>query len=179
MCLDIFRDPGKAFSSAAKGKSMAKTGQVLVLDALIVAASLTILTWNAVMAPWIFALVIGIGIVGGYVLSIISGALGTKGGFFEGFTSIAYALAPMAVGILLIALFAHLPGVGTIIGYIAVMIMFSLGLSVLYRGVKDLYRSDMITAFVAVFIFGVSFVIAVQLSLSLGTLTSLGGLIAG
>ncbi len=179
MCLEIFRDAGKAFSNAAKRKSMQKTALVLVESAVMAAAAITIITSKLTLAPWIFALVIGVGIVAGFVIKTIANALGSKGGFFEGLTAISYALAPITLAILLIAVLAWLPVLGIILGLLASLILFAFGLAVLYRGVKEMFRTDMITAFVVVSVFAMAFIIAMQFSLSLNLLLSAGSLLPG
>ncbi len=179
MCLEIFRDTGKAFSNAAKRKSMQKTGQVLVESGVMATAAIVILTSKLTLAPWIFALVICLGIVAGFVIKIIANALGAKGGFFEGLTAISYALAPLTLATLLIAVLAWLPVLGIILGLLASLILFAFGLAVLYRGVKEMFRTDMITAFVAVSVLALAFIIAMQFSLSLNVLLSAGSLLPG
>jgi Yip1 domain len=177
MCLNIFTDPGKAFAQAAKRKSMPRTIGTLVVGSAIASAALTIMSLNISLAPWIFALVIGMGIITGFVVKVIANALGTKGGFYEGLTAIAYSTVPIATGIFLMAALNRLPVAGLILGYIVAMVMFGLGFAVLYRGIRDLFKTDMITAFVIVFIFGLTFLAATQFFVSLNMLMGLGGLV--
>ncbi len=177
MCIEIFRNPGKAFGEAAKRRKMSRTALVLLESALMTAVAMAIITSRVALAPWVFALVIAIGIIGGYVIKIVSTTLGARGGFFEGMTAISYAFAPLSAALLLIAVLALLPVFGVLIGIVASVILFAFGLSVLYRGVKEMFRTDMITALVAVSILALAFVIALQFSFSLNLLLSAGRLI--
>jgi len=172
MCLLVFKDAGRAFAEASKKKSMFKTAQSLVAAAILAAVAVFAITEKMLLVPWVFALVLAVGILGGYIIGIIMNTLGFKGAFFEGLTAISYALLPLSAGALIAALLSLLPALGVAFGAIAVIVMFSLGFSVLYRGIKEMFRCDMLTSFVAVSILTLAFIIGLYTTLGLNTLAA-------
>ena len=187
MCLEIFRDAGKAFTQAAKRRKMGNTALVLVESAIMAAVAVLVITAKASSVLQaavlgfglnVFALVILIGIIGGFVIKVVCNALGAKGGFFEGLTALSYAFAPISAGLLIASVLTLIP-LGIALGAIALAILIGLGLAVLYRGVKEMFRTDMITAFVAVSITTLAFIIALYASVGLNLLVNLGRLLPG
>lgn len=182
MCIEIFRDPGAALGRAAKGRDMKKTALVLVEAAVMAAAAMIIVSAKAsgiigapvlTLAANVVALVIGAGVLGGFVLRVVANALGLKGAFFDGVTALAYAFIPISAGLLIASLLALVP-LGIFFGLIALAILFALGIAVLYRGILVLFRADMVTAFVIVTVIALSLIVAMQASLGINVLTSLG-----
>ena len=158
MCLDILRSPVAAI---AKAKQKRDTNRVIItlleiaaifavgasliaasggFDAMVLASSF--LSSFSVLV--IFAAVVGL------VIMIAAVNLGGKGDYYEGFTAITYALTPLAVGLLVIALLLYVPIIGDLLALLVAFPMLASALSILYRAVKELYRTDMITAFVTV-----------------------------
>ncbi len=182
MCLDIFRNPGKALAAAAKKKDMKKTAIILVESAIMAAAAMVVISIGnagaalAVLAGNVLFLVIAVGIIGGYALKIAANALGLKGGFYEGLTAISYAFVPVAAGILIATVLSRIP-LGIVAGAIALALMFSMGVAILYRGIREMFKTDMITSFVCVSIITLAFVIGLYASLGLNMLVNVGRLL--
>ena len=185
MGAEIFRDAGKAFSLAAKQRKMSRSFAVLAGSGAIAAVAMLVVTSRAAgilgsavigFSVNVFALVIVTGIIWGFILKVVCGALGAKGGFFEGLTAVAYAMLPATAGILIASVLTLAP-LGIAFGAVALAILLSLGIAVLYRGVKDLFKTDMITAFVAVSIMTLSFLIAIYASAGLNLLVNVGRLL--
>ncbi|HLD41935.1 MAG TPA: YIP1 family protein [archaeon] len=95
----------------------------------------------------------------GWLLTEVMRVLGGKGTLNQGVTVLAYSALPLSVGTLLAVLVSHIPyafiGTGsavfTLMQVIA-LVLFSafgaLGFAGVYRGTKDLYGVDAVTAFV-------------------------------
>jgi hypothetical protein len=184
MCIEVFRDTGKAFAAATRKKSVSRTSRTLVASALMIAVAVAILgarggnlTSGLYFALNVFVLVIGTGIIGGYIIRIIANALGAKGGFYEGFTALSYALAPMTAGILIAAILTMIPTIGIALGVIAVIVLFALGIAVLYRGIKEMFRTDIFTSFVTVSILTISLIIGIYATLGLNILASMSRMV--
>lgn len=121
----------------------------------------------------------------GWVYQIVLKALGGKGGLVEGVSVLAYSSVPLAVGSLLAVLVGFIPHtlIATLVGFILFAAFAALGFAAVYRGTKDLFGVDTITAFVAVTVFGTVVASALFGSLllsgglsNLGALGGLGGL---
>jgi hypothetical protein len=184
MCLDIFRDPGKALANAAKKKNMQKTWLVLAESSVMAALAMAIISLpktgsiaaSGMLVLNVFILIVAVAIIGGYVLKIVANTLGFKGGFFEGLSAVSYSFIPIGAGILATSVLSWLP-LGIAIGAIILSVAFAMGVAIFYRGVKEMFRMDMITSFVAVSIITLAFVIGLYASLGLNTLANFGRLV--
>jgi hypothetical protein len=130
----------------------------------------------AVSALSVFAVTLIISIILGFILKIIVTTLGGAGKYFEGLTVVAYALLPMAASLFVASIFALVPA-GIVISAIAVALGFACGLSMLYRGIKELFRTDMVTALVAVSILIIVLLIAASVSMGFAALTRLSTIV--
>ncbi len=181
MCLDIIRNPSKALADAKKKNSMGKTLTVLLeasilmgLAAGVLAAKAglfdTTLVLSSIIAVFL-ASVIGI-LLFGLIIYITATTLGGRGKYFEGLTSTAYALLPISAGMFIISLLAWVPfALGLQIIVLAVTL--ALGISILHRGIKELYKTDMVTSFVTVSIAAFVLLVALYFSLALSLLNRL------
>ena len=159
MCID----PVKAIARAKKEKNMAKTvGALIAVSFLISAAS--VLWIGKIFSFGTVALMFGISaflivfvavIVFGYLIQLAATILGGKGKYFEGLTSMTYAMVPLSAGVFISALLSFLPYTG-IINALILAVSATAGISILYRSIKDFFSTDMITAFVVVSVFMVS-----------------------
>lgn len=158
MCWDILRNPVAAIARARQKKDTNATIIKLLEISAIFAAAATIITARAAANT---ALVIGallssfsvfviFAAVLGWVVKIAAVNLGGRGDYHEGFTAVTYALAPFAAGLLAISLLAYVPVIGGFLSFLVVFPMLASALSILYRAVKDLYRTDMVTSLVTV-----------------------------
>ncbi len=188
MCIDILKNPVAAVMKAKK-KNMGKTAVTLIescilfgLTAAIVimqtgGLSQTAVFLAAVSFTYLFVLVLVASIVFGYVLKIIATTLGGSGKYYEGLTVVAYTLVPISAAMFVASILSFLPVVGVLLNIIVLSVGFALGVSLLYRSIKELFRTDMVVALVAVSVLVIVLFIAATVSFGLSTLTQLGGIL--
>ncbi len=188
MCIDVFRDPEKALNNAKRRRSMNRTWLATAeASALMALASALVvvrtayfgpLAWQlaAVSALSIFVVMFILSIILGYIIRIIVTTLGGTGKYFEGLTVVSYALLPISAGLFVASLLALVPA-GIVISALATAVGFAYGLSILYRGIKELFKTDMITAFVAVSILIIVLLAAASVTLGFTALTRLGSVV--
>lgn len=168
MCLDILRSPVKAIAKAKQKRDINRTIMALLEIGIIFAvavsvmaaqttANLTLLIGSFLSSFSVFVI---IAVVLGWAVKIAAVNLGGRGGFYEGFTALTYALVPFSVVALVIAALLYVPVIGSLLAFLATFPALASMLSILYRGVKELYNTDMITAFVTVSITITVFVLA-------------------
>ena len=158
MCLDVLKNPAAAIAKAKQKKDTNATIIKLFEISAIFAVAATIITAKAAanMSLVIGALLSSFSVfvifaaVLGWVVRIAAVNLGGKGEYYEGFTAVTYALAPFAAGLLVISLVTYVPVIGGLLSFLVVFPMLASALSILYRAVKDLYRTDMVTSLITV-----------------------------
>lgn len=157
--MEIVKNPVSALMKAKKSKNMNYTITTLVIAAILFALSSVIVLFNVLgitaalaVATFItvFLSVIVVGLLFGLLLHIITKTLGGKGDYFEGLTTITYALIAPSIGFLITAILMFVPWIGTPIGVIVLALTLAHGISLLYRGVKELYKVDMVTSLVVI-----------------------------
>ncbi|MEM7819437.1 MAG: YIP1 family protein [Candidatus Aenigmatarchaeota archaeon] len=172
MCLDLLRNPVKAIEDAKKQKNMTKIFSITVLTAIIFAISIGIFMFRTAFSTtpliiggsmivfFLFSLVCILFL--GLIVEISVNTLGGKGTYYEGLTSSTYSLFIISVGLLIASIFMLVP-YGIVVSVIVFGVLLSLGLSILYRSVKELFKTDMITSFVTISIVTMTFFIALFL----------------
>lgn len=171
MCLGILRDPVKSLLAAKSKRNMNRTLKVLIEACVIFAIAagvlvaktglLGILLAGSIVTVFLMTLV-GF-LLFGLVVHIAASTLGGKGKYYEGLTTVAYSMLPVSIGFLVIALLSWAPlTIG--IQLIVIAVTLALGISMLHRGVKELYRTDMVTASVAVLISVLVILLSVYIS---------------
>lgn len=180
MCLDILRNPAKSIAAAKSKRNMNHTLKVLLetcvifgLAAGVIVAKtglFDILLAGSILTVFLMTL-IGILLLG-LVVHVTASTLGGKGKYFEGLTAVAYSMLPLSIGFFVVSLLAWAPfTIG--IQIIVIALTFALGISMLHRAIKELYRTDMITASIAVFISVLAIFLAVYVSVGLSLLNRL------
>jgi len=182
MCLDILRNPVKSLMDAKKN-SPNKTLTVLLGTSVLFGVSAGILVaktglYDLLLAGSIITVFL-MALIGmmlfGLVIYIVATTLGGRGRYLQGLTATSYSMVPVSVGAFIISLLAWIPfTVGVQIVVLALTL--ALGISLLHRGIKELYRTDMITSFVAVSISALAVLMAIYVSVGLSLL---GRLAAG
>jgi len=178
MCFDLFKNPVKAIDNAKKKKTMGKTIGIMIASAIVFGLSVVILLANM----GIMTSIVGIGafigvllltivfaLLFGLIIQIAAVTLGGKGTYYEGLTAITYALWPISVGFIIAVIVAMIP-YATVISAIIFAVLFAMGLSILYRAIKELFKTDMITAFVAVSIVILALFVGVYMTLGFGAI---------
>ena len=157
MCIDILRNPVKSLAIAKKSKNMNKTMLALVessvlfaLAAGILVARTSLLTELLLMSTVAVFLVMLIGsLLMGLVVHISASTLTSRGKYFDGLTSVVYGMLPISLGFFLTSLVSFIPfSIGLQI--IILAITLAVGISTVYRGIKELYSTDMVTSFIVV-----------------------------
>lgn len=180
MCLDIIRDPVKSLLQAKKRKTMNKTFLTVIEECVLfaIAGGLVVAklglgsagVFASAVAVFLFALIFVL--LFSLMVHISAVTLGGKGKFYEGLTAVAYSTLPEAVGLFAVSLLALVPfTVGVQI--IVLALSFALGLSMLYRGIKELYSIDTVTSFVVVSVVIVVLILALYISAGISLLGNL------
>ncbi|MBI5331976.1 MAG: hypothetical protein HZB65_00215 [Candidatus Aenigmarchaeota archaeon] len=171
------RKPTEAILESKKKKSMGKTVGYLVLSAVLLAIAAAISaaksglllgavgTGPLVLAVGVFLLVFVGAFVAGWIVSLIAAILGGKGDQYEGLTSVTNALVVPSIGALAAALVSFIPYIGVPLVFLVLAISISVGLASLYRSVKELFSTDMITAFVVVSVLSLALILALVITM--------------
>lgn len=133
-----------------------------------------------IMAVVVFILVFIAGLFSGLVLRLVFTILGGEGTYFEGLTVVAYSLLPLSIGMIVTSLAIHVPFVGGIIAFVFFAIFSAVAYATMYRAAKELFETDMITAFVGISVIAAVMILSLYV-LILSTIASIGfsGLIPG
>lgn len=172
MCIDYLKNPNEAVEEIAGKEMLEGSVGILALASVIFAVdgiigiemlrdmALTVQGPEVVLsllklgqlnlAVELFAAVLVGGLFFGWITKLIMNLLGAEGSYFDGLTTIAYPVLAVSVGILLAMLFSYIPLIGTVLSFIAVAVFFTIGYASLYRFAKELFDTDMITAFVGI-----------------------------
>jgi len=172
--------PAEAILESKKKRSTSKTISYLLLSSVLIAIAAAIATAKSslllgvastapiIIAVGVFLLVLIGALVIGWLVQLVATILGGKGKYYEGLTSVTNALIVPSVGAVAAAVLSYIPFIGIPLVFLVLAISLSMGLATLYRSVKELFSSDMITAFVVVSVLSLALIIAL-----LGTMMSL------
>jgi hypothetical protein len=183
MCLEVLKNPVGSLVKAKKQKNINKTMLVLVESAILFAltAGITILkvgaasqlamTLAVATVVSVFVAIFVIFIVLGYILNVIVNILGGSGKYFEGLTVVSYALLPASVALFIGSILSFIPVAGVILNFLVLALGFAAGFSLIYRGVKEMYKTDMVVALIAVSVLMLVFFITITFSLGFSALS--------
>ena len=175
--IDIITNPGEALLKAKQEKSMGHSLLVAFAASVLITISAVLLIMPfmqlgtttagmiggasasaatgffagmglAVVAIVVFILVLVFEFLMGLLSGVVMKTLGGKGGFFEGLTVIAYSCFVSSVALAALGVLSFIPLIGPVIGGIIALLLFGISLAILYRGLKELFETDMVTAFV-------------------------------
>lgn len=177
--MKILTQPEKAIAEAKKEKNLVKSVGILVASAIFLALAALIgvstpgmAKFGAQSAIGVFILVIVGGLFLGWIVKTAITTLGGVGKYFEGLTVVAYSLLPISIGVLIAAIASVAKVVGVVISFVSLAFFGVLSAAIMYRSVKDLFKTDMVTALVGVSVIYIAIIIAVYGSVS-GTLKNL------
>ncbi len=165
----MFTHPGDAIKIAKKVGSTGTSIGVLALSALIFAIVSVIGTTKfmalfpgtipytagvstGAAAVITFLMIFIGGLFFGWILHLVMNVLGTKSSYFAGITTIAYPLMLLSVANLVAVGAGYIPYIGGIIAFLIVLIFGCMAFALTYRAIKELFKTDMITAFVGLVI---------------------------
>ncbi len=174
MCLDILKDPAKALLAARKKTDMRKTFIALVESSIIFAVASAVMASRigvsaglilaslvlAFVAVWVITFLLGL------IVHISAYTLTSKGKYHDGLTPVVYGMLHISVGFLAASILSWIP-FSTGVQIIVLALMLASGVSTIYRGIKELYRTDMVTALVVVSISVLVIFLAVYASVGL------------
>lgn len=184
MCLDILRNPSAAIINAKRSKDSRKAWVVLIEASLIfvLSAAVTVLKQAGIdqlnyaavglSLGTIFLFMIVLGIIFGYIITLIATTLGGTGRYNEGLTVISYSLVPISAAALVSSVLSIAP-VGAAFAIVAVALGLAASMSILYRSTKEMFKTDMITAFVAVSVLILVVILTSSTSFGFASLTNL------
>jgi hypothetical protein len=167
--LRVFTHPGDAITIAKKIGSTGTSIGVLGLSALIFAIVSALGTtkimsifpgaipYTAGVSTGIAAVVTFVMIfIGGlffsWILSIVMKVLDTKSSYFAGVTAVAYPLLLLSVANLVAMGAGYVPYFGGIIAFLITLIFTCMAFALTYRAIKDLFKTDMMTAFIGLLV---------------------------
>ncbi|HLC67822.1 MAG TPA: Yip1 family protein [archaeon] len=183
MCLDILRNAPAAIANAKKQKKMGKTAAVLGESAVLFAAAAGVIIagsglYSALLISSVVSVLVTVIVAGlllGLIIHIAASTLGGKGKYFEGLTAVTYALLPISAAMLISAVLTLLPFTSGL-QLIVIAVGIAYGFAILYRGIKELYSTDMVTSLVAVSVSILALLMAVYASVGLSLLTRVAAL---
>jgi hypothetical protein len=173
---ELLTNPVQAISSAKKEKNLNTTLKILFFEWVFITLAVFI-TSNylnlAIIGAQTSLLVFLVGITGvliyGFLIKLILTILGGRGKYFEGLTSIVYAIFPLSVGLLLSSVFIAIHPIGIAFSIIILLIYVVMSIATFYKGVKDLFNVDLITAWIGISILVVGTVVAFNMLFLLTT----------
>jgi len=147
---DILINPELAIKQAKKEKCMTTTFVVLLFEWFLIALGLFLLLHRLNASAMLFFLGVVGTVFAGFLVQMVFTVLGGKGGYYEGVTSVVYSLLPMSASVVLSSIFITLPVFGVLLSFVVTVLFVLLGMTILYRAVKELFSTDMITAMVGI-----------------------------
>jgi len=195
--MKILLAPDKAILEAKKQRNLTKSIIVLLISSLLFLATTVVYYWStnklgdllkpdfpvaiyAFIVPFVGSLFLGI------VLVLIINTLGGNGVYFDGLTSLSYSLLPLSIGIFLLITINSLTMTITDmnINMITGLIAFAIGtfftaesVAIMYRTIKELFETDMITAFVGAAVLSAAIVIPLYVAIYFPIFATLLGLL--
>jgi len=168
MCLkrinELLTNPVLAISKGKKEKDLKTTFIILLFEWFLVGVSALILVNRVNTAVGIFFFGIVATLFSGFLTQIVFTCLGGKGKYFEGLTSNVYALLPVSTASIFSSIFLYLPALGVLLSFITFAIFTVLGLSILYKSVKEFFSTDMVSSLVGINILIAGVVLALYLA---------------
>jgi len=167
----LLKSPLDAINRAKREKNIGKTIWILILTWVLIGVSFLIVSMR-MFSPLIsvgvgitfFLLGVLCSVFCGYIIVVIMNVLGGKGRYFEGLTVMTYSSFPISLGIFITALLTLIHPMLGVIGFIIIAVKTALSLSIYFRSVKVLFRTDMLTSFIGFLIILYVFMISIYLT---------------
>lgn len=171
MCLDALKSAVVA-GAKAKKKGMNHAIKLMLSASLVITLALSILAIK--MMPVTNVIVLLASVLTIFILAVLSitlvslavclsaSTLGGKGGYYEGLFSVSLSSLILSVGIFLSVLLLFVP-YGMAVAIVIMVPIAAVGFAALYRSIKEMFRTDMITAFVTVSVSMLAIIVAVIL----------------
>lgn len=190
MYMRIIKDPVKSIEQAKRQKQINRTVLLLlescivfgIASALAVMRNLSLTYSSLVMAASsgisFLGLLLIASVITAFVIEIILRTLGGKGKYYEALTAVSYSLVPVSAGFLIASIMLFMPAVGSMLAFLFLLPAFALGMSLLYRSIKELFGVDTITSFLAVSVMLMTEFMSLYALILLGLLNNLGAALA-
>lgn len=173
MCLEYFKNPNQFVEKVKEGNMTEKSVGVLAIASALFSVNTVIAVHilksmhveitaieivNYVlalgyepMALLAFITVFLGGMFFSWVFQKVMNSLGAEGGFYEGVSSIAYPILLVSIGALITLAASFLPTyAGNLVGFVAIALTFSVAYASWFNFTKQLFETDMITAFIGI-----------------------------
>jgi len=165
--MKLITKPGDALKAMKKEKNLNKSIGILAIAGILFGISVLISgtslanlvpqvqTWMtgtywAALITFLFVFVGGLFL--GWLVKIVMTTLGCKGTYFEGLTSIAYPAFMLSVAGIISALVNYIPYIGSILAFLVTVILACVAFALTYRTIKELFGTDVVTAFIGLLI---------------------------
>lgn len=174
MFKEFFTTPQIAIAKAKKKKDINYTLKILLIEWVLFSVGMFII--SSVLLNVVSGAMLGISvfIIGafttlfiGWLIKVVMVTLGGKGKYFEGLTTCTLGMFPISIGFLVSVIISYIPLVGFILAFIALACFSALGIAMFYRGLKEMFGTDLITAWIGIAILVTSISLALYLSLLL------------
>lgn len=186
MCLDILKNPAAALEKAKKTRSSRKAWLALIEASILLALAAAIVSYvafgsaliavTAIIATFVLSLVFGV--ILAWVVKLAATTLGGKGEFREGLVVVSYSMIFLGSGLFVASLLTRIPFVGIVLGALVLLATAATGLATFYRGIKEMFRTDMIVALIAVSVVVLAFLIALWGTFGLNMLGNLNSVLS-
>lgn len=167
MMSQLLFNPTSEILKAKKEKNLNSTLIILLIESILIGLAAYILSTKTLAQPLLAILVVFLYLASklfyGFLIQIVFTVLGGKGKYFEGLTSIVYAMFPIASSFFVSSILVLIHPVGVLLSIIILLIFSVMGVSTFYRGVKELFNVDMIVAWIGISILVLSTVVAMYL----------------
>jgi hypothetical protein len=167
---DLLKTPLIAIKKAKKKKDIGETINILLVSWILCGISFFIVGFregiSLITISGFSISVFLLGILGtmlvAYFIYVIMNVLGGKGRYFAGLTSVTYSCFPLSFGAIITAfLYLLHPALGVILGFIIMGAFAALGLSLLYKTIKELFTVDIITSWIGISLLILAIVITI------------------
>lgn len=165
----VFTHPGEAIRIAKKIGSTGTSIGVLALAALVFAIISAIGTTKimslfpgaipyttgvstGIAAVVTFVIIFIGGLFFSWILQLVMKVLDTKSTYFAGVTTIAYPLLLLSIANLIAIGAGYIPYVGGIVAFLVSLIFACMAFALTYRAIKELFGTDIITAFIGLLV---------------------------
>ncbi len=157
MCLDALKNPVAAIAKAKK-KGISHAIKLMMSASLVITMAFSILAIRTLTIDVVLLLA---SILTIFILAVISitllslavslsaTTLGGRGSYYEGLFSVSLSSFILSVGILLSVLLLLVP-YGTAVAIVVMVPVAAVGFAALYRSIKEMFKTDMITALLTV-----------------------------
>lgn len=170
---ELLLNPVEAIKKAKAKKDVESVSSLLVIEWLIIGLANAISFGNlgkttmAYTGITIVLLGIPMTLFISFLLFIIMRNLSGRGSYYKALTSVTYGLFAMSIGILIASPFFYVPKVGFLFTLFIFSVSVVLSLSTLYKSVKELFETDIMTTWIGIGFIGVGLTLAVYLTILL------------